>query len=293
MATKWVDLNNGMKYNPETGETYLKGKEANTYDYWYNPKTSQTTYGGKQFSGKLDPRILDSIGEDAWTSAYDSSFNNPDIQAQLAKIEKNPFIVGSEYANYGDAYAEKKYGAAFKPIQEQLDRLALSQAYSTAQKGFSGQSFFDELAGHNFSEPAPAGDANYRTPEQITNIQNNPNLSPEVKAALLGQQTETQAPQKSGDMVGIPTPVQEPAQSITPQQPTSPQAPTAPQQPQGPDWGALYEQISGYFTELQNKQSLGTPQKREQIGSFQQFSPTVSSRQQSYTSSAPYSSKGS
>jgi hypothetical protein len=82
----------------------------------------------------------------------------------------------------------------------------------------------------------------------------------------------------------------------TGQQPTEsqPSLPSTPQEPDSSsqfgnyDWGALYDQISNYF--MPQQQQAGKP--REQIGSFQQYGPTISQRQQSYISSTPYSGKG-
>lgn len=290
METKdrWVTLDNGLKYDPDTGETVLYRDDQLLYKY--DPVSRKTRYGGNEFAGKLDPRILDSITEADYGKAFEDSFNNPYVQGQLAKIERNPFIVGSEADVYGDAYAEKKYESAFKPLQGTIQAYSMAQAYEDAVKRFQGTSLFDELGSMDFSTPKYSGNP-IGSPEQLKAIEDNPNLSPEVKAAILGKSTPQAAPNKpvfGGDPsrpysyanqqqqpAGIPPDLQDKLKEQT----------------KSPDWSKLYDQISGYYTDLQKKQALGTPQKREQIGSFQQYSPTISRRQQSYTSSTPYSTK--
>lgn len=280
MASRWVDLDNGMKYNPDTGETYLKDASGKI-QYRFNPTTGKTTYAGKDYAGKLDPYILSSLSGDDISLGQNN--NAAYLDKQLGKLEKNPFIVGSELANYGDAYAEKKYSGALKPTIDTYDRLTMASAYDSARKKYSGPTFFDQVKGMDFSEKkAPPADLD------VEAIKNNSNLPPAVKEAILAK-AQPQTP------AAVPNQVQTPVMP----EPTPVQQPTAPQQPtqaQGPDWKALYDQVSGYFTEIKNKQALGTPRQRQQISSFQQYGPAQIQRQQtpatSYGRSTPYSGKG-
>lgn len=266
---KWVQLDNGLKYDPDTGETVLY--RDNQLLYRYDPAGNQTQYGGQSFAGKLDPRILDTLTEKDMTKASDTAFNSPFIQQQLGKLETNPFIVGSEVANYGDAYADKQYTSALKPLMGTAQAYSMTNAYTDALKRFQGKGLFDELSGMDFSSQRnssmpPAMDA--------ANIPNKTNAPKSFGAdpSRPYSHVNTSAPQKRND-------------------PMLDQQLKDMQKGSTPDWGKLYEQISGYFGEAQKKQQLGTAKPRQQLGSFQQFSPTIQKRQQSYVSSTPSSGK--
>lgn len=283
MADRWVTLDNGMKYNPDTGETTLAGTDGKL-QYRYNPVTGKTTYGGTEYAGKYDPYILSMLSQQDIDKG--SSQHQGFLDKEFNKLDKNPFT-GS--AIQGAKNAGATYGA-----------YTLRSAYDEVRKRYQGPSFFDEVKTMDFNDQKPVDDKE----SQIDAIKNNSNLSPAVKEAILSKMTGQAAPQavvKSPRPGAIFNTAPQPAatpEPTAPQQPTEPQQPMAPQQPntpQGPDWGGLYDQISSYFTEFKNKQALGTPKQRQQISSFQQYGPAQIQRQQTPATSygrPSYSGKG-
>lgn len=268
MTKKWVELNNGIKYDPESGETLIQGDDPNNPSYWYNPNAfggAKTFINGQSYAGRYDPYTVNSITGDDLTKA--TAKHEGYLDSIIGNLEKNAFI-----------QTEKGATDAIKTPANIYSNLSFSSAYDEARKKNEG-TFFDEVKQLDFTQQKDP----YITDNQRQQIENNASLSPAVKQAILGGYEEWQNKPSS------PTQPTAPSQAMVP---TSPSEPAAQQSPEQLDWKALYDQISGYFTQPQQN-ALGTKQPREQIGSFQQFGPTIARRQQSYVSSTPYGSKGS
>lgn len=254
MAQQWITLDNGFKYNPKTGETVLEGQDKAKPEYWYNPTTNKTTYGGQSYAGKLDPYVLAAMNEQDITSAGEK--HQGYLDAAFGKLETNPFL-----------QTESSQQNAINPISGTYNALTFSSAYDAARKR-QPRSFFDEVKSTNFGEetkvPTTANIDAYR----------------ELMAQRYGSD-----PTKASQY-------QKPLTAETPEQPTKPQTPIQPETSDSntqPDWKSLYEQLQGMFS-----QQSQPNKPRETIGSFQQWGPqAIQRRQQSYVSSTPYGSKGS
>ncbi len=316
MATKskydpsqWYEDEQGFRFNRKSGEIILDG-EGDSPVYSYNPAFEgggKTTYNGQTYKGKIDPFLLDSITQED----YDAAYKTQDDRFTKAEEEynKTPFQYGSAGANIGNI--ANNYGSN-----------ALIDAYGRARERIKETSFtgLESAATKHFKDlEAQKGTQPYASPEDAEKIQNNPNLSPAVKDAILAgyrqkmglpepepvratwSQEDLQrdpwranAPFKASPAPQAPSaPVapSAPAPVSQPSAPTAPQA-QAPQGPQGLDWTSVYDQIQTYLKGLQPSSPAAVKGKpKEQIGSFQQFSPTIMNRSQSYRSSAPYSGK--
>lgn len=271
LKDEYLTLPNGLIYNPATGETRLNGDDPNSPAYWYNPSAvggPKTYYGGTAYAGRYDPYVIGSLTSGDYT--YGTNKNQGYIDSLVNGLEKNAFL-----------RSEKDYTDAFNTGVAPYQHLVFSDAYNQARKHYTGETFFDQIKNFDFGSLENPLDQNL--PKQNSfqpAVEQNvtPITSPAPKAQEPTYATQPASP--ATPIVPDNTPL------ATDQQAQQPQTP-------GLDWGALYSQISNYFTEAAKKQALGTPQNREQIGSFQQFSPTIATRQKSYVSSTPYGSKGS
>lgn len=262
MASEWVTLNNGYKYNRKTGETVLEGKDSKSPLYRYDPTKNRTTYNGQEFTGRYDPYAIAAITGDDYEAAY-KKYEDPYLNKEIDKLEKNPFIT-----------TQKKADEMSSPISSTYNRLSFGQAYDTARKRMEGPGFFDQIKNYDFGDNAPQGD----TVNEF--MASHPNLSPDIQAKINDQLKVANDFQNKTGAYG-PTP------AASPTAPSLPESSNQPSSPDQPDWKSLYDQLQGLF----NSQKQTTSKPREQIGSFMQYGP--GGGRQSYQSSAPYSGKGS
>lgn len=262
MASEWVTLDNGYKYNRKTGETIFDGKDSKSPVYRYDPTRNRTTYNGTEFTGRYDPYAIASITGEDYDAAY-KNYEAPYLDKEINKLEKNPFIT-----------SEKNVNDAFGPVSSTLNRLSFGHAYDAARKRMEGPGFFDEIKDYDF-------DSLEQPPQETADqfLAKNPNLSPQLQERVRTQFQVANNFQNNTGAYG-------PSQVQTPSQPTV-STQVEPTQPDQPDWQSLYDQLKQM---MGNNQQQAAPKQRQQIGSFVQYGPGSGSRQ-SYQSSTPYSGK--
>lgn len=289
--SNWIDLG-GVMYNKKTGETGILGSDGKTPDYYYNPEKSHTLYGGQQYSGKLDPYVLGSLGNED----FEATSLDPYIKAYTERAENDL----NKYAFFGEGdtgateeSVQKRVNDWWSPKQGVIDALSMGRAYNDALGKYQGSSFFDQVGAIDFN----------KTDEESGRaaIEARDDLPPAVKAAILGKQQptpSTSVPKKAAEDSPLMTqynlsrqtyerygnPVQQstvkastyspmietPQQSqpATPAVPQTSQPSSEPEEVPSMDWKGLYDQLSSMI----NKKSTNT----STTGSFFQFSPTTS-----------------
>lgn len=155
MASEWVTLNNGYKYNRRTGETVYEGEDSQSPVYRYDPNKNMTTYNGQQFMGRYDPYAISGITGEDYEAAF-KYYEAPYLDKEIGKLEKNPFTTEQAFTRVGDTF----------------NRLSFGHAYDAARKRMEGPGFFDELKDYDFGDE-PLGE----TPDEF--MASHPGLSPD------------------------------------------------------------------------------------------------------------------
>jgi hypothetical protein len=264
-SNNWITLENGVRYNPKTGETSIPGedgKDAYSLKKIGETKNSgkitdlyETMYGGKTYKGKYDPSVLDQITETDYNKAYEDELG---VQEGLKSSLLNNSR-GIDEAGLSDAY----------------QAMIFNRAYGAAQGRSTEPSFLDSLKKQNPFQENAIDSTDKRngfaagTPE-IDNILNNPSIPDGNKKIML--EALTNKPLTEGARSYLHKSLGQVAGKINQPVPAAPTAPEGPRQ----DLGGLTLEEYG--------------KKRDewlQAGNSGDFKATLGATQQPSTPSTP------
>lgn len=286
-----ITFGTGVTYNPQTG-----GYSFGSGQFGYDPTKNISRIGNVGISGELDPNAVLQMGQQDYDAAealiqsYMDRYN--EMYSQFVESQSpEGFAVGSDGAYFTnnsefEEWAKKTDPELYKNLQPHLsgreddpesNQAFIKTAYDNAVKrlGLESSGPYSQMLKGQWEEMQTG----YQPTTEVTPEQLN-----EYKQRMAQRYgSEYLAPGNGQPSAQQPTTPQKPA---TPQEPQQPSTPAQPEET-GFDWKSLYDELSKSFTSLAQQPPK---QKREQIGSFQAYTPQTF--RQTYQSSTPYSGKG-
>jgi len=285
------EFDGGYNYNPLQGRMSF-GPDSN---WWYDQNQNITNIGGQQYQGYFDPQYFDMITEDDWAASKEALAprlasmegvheNAMEMMYMRALKERGGLYNDSVDVDFDRMWHAQGFGKDYEDIYKQYSQELLQHAYGGLQQRMGG-------------ELPPTIKDTLQNQDWVAAYKNL--ISPPVNEQAWGQEAGVSNLEGYRQHMYRLTGDERYKGTLGESQPGTPSTPTQPSLPSTPqesatgsqfgdyDWGSLFDQMSNYFMP---QQQAGQP--REQIGSFQQYGPTIAQRQQSYVSSTPYSGKG-